>query len=59
MVGQPIQFKEPFAGTCPIYPIEHLEETVRFDTGVSYEMTEGPSTTARLGAPHRAGVVDG
>ena len=58
MAVQMTNLGEPFAGTCPIYLIEHPEGTVLFDTGVSYEMKEDPENYGPAGAPHMADFVE-
>lgn len=37
---------------CPFYVVEHPEGVVLFDTGVSYEMQQDPSSYGQHGAPH-------
>jgi len=58
MAVQMTNLGEPYAGTCPVYLIEHPEGTVLFDTGVSYEMKTDPENYGPTGAPHMADFVD-
>ena len=59
MAVQMTNVGEPYAGTCPVYLVEHPEGTVLFDTGLSYEMKENPTAYGPDGAPHMAEFVDG
>jgi glyoxylase-like metal-dependent hydrolase (beta-lactamase superfamily II) len=59
MAVQMTNLGEPYAGTCPVYLLEHPEGVVLFDTGLSYEMKENPIEYGPDGAPHMAEFVDG
>lgn len=43
---------------CPFYVVDHPEGIVLFDTGVSYEMQEDPSSYGQHGAPHMEPFMD-
>jgi glyoxylase-like metal-dependent hydrolase (beta-lactamase superfamily II) len=58
MAVQMTNLGEPYAGTCPVYLIDHPEGTVLFDTGLSYDMQTDPMTYGPDGAPHMTEFVD-
>jgi len=58
MAVQMTNLGDPYAGTCPVYLVEHPEGTVLFDTGLSYEMKASPTEYGPDGAPHMAEFVD-